>query len=96
MNQTDPANFLKPYQKSQELLLWGATEAKRKFYKHHSLFNLKKGNLKPFLGFSWLPDGSREEIEEWRSKSINRYWKYITVVTELDSAVVCKYLEVEL
>ena len=50
-----------------------ATEARRKFCKHHSLINLKKGNLKPFLGFSWLPDGSREEIEEWRSKSNNRY-----------------------
>ena len=73
MIQTNPANFLKTYQKSLENTLWGATETKRKYYQHHSLFNLKKGRLKPILGISWLPDGSREEMEEWRSKSNNRY-----------------------
>ena len=31
---------------------------------------LKKGNLEPYLGYSWLQDGNREEIEEWRSKYI--------------------------
>ena len=45
-----------------------ATEEKRKFFKANSLFNLKKGNLKPYLGYSWLPDGNREEIENWREK----------------------------
>ena len=68
MIQTIPAKYLKPYRKSPENMLSSATEAKRKFYKHNSLFNLKKGNLKPYLGYSWLPDGNREEIEEWRSK----------------------------
>ena len=60
MIQTDPAIFLKPYQKSQELLLWGATEAKRKFYKYHSLFNLKKGNLNHF----WVFPGYPTEVEK--------------------------------
>ena len=68
MIQTIPAKYLKPYRKSLENMLSSATEAKRKFYKHNSLFNFKKGNLKPYLGYSWLPDGNREETEEWRSK----------------------------
>ena len=68
MIQTIPAKYLKPYRKSLENMLSSGTEAKRKFYKHNRLFNLKKGNLKPYLGYSWLPDGNREEIEEWRSK----------------------------
>ena len=36
------------------------------FTKNHSLFNSKKGKLTPNLGYSWLPDGNREEIEQWR------------------------------
>ena len=51
MIQTIPAKYLKPYRKTLENLLAGATEAKRKFYRHKSLFNFKKGNLKPYLGF---------------------------------------------
>ena len=68
MIQAIPAKYLKPYRKFLENMLSNATEAKRKFYRHNSLFNLKKGNLKPYLGYSWLPDGNREEVEEWRSK----------------------------
>ena len=68
MIQTIPAKCLKPYQKSLENMLSNATEAKRKFYRHNSLFSLKEGNLKPYLGYAWLPDGNREEIEEWCSK----------------------------
>ena len=69
MIQTIPVKYLKPYRKSPENMLSGATEAKRKIYKHHSLFSFKKGNLKPYLGYSWLPDGNREKIEERRSKN---------------------------
>ena len=68
MIQTIPAKYLKPYRKSLEKMLSSATEAKQKFYKHNSLFTFKKGNLKPYRGYSWLPHGNREEIEEWRSK----------------------------
>ena len=68
MIQTIPAKYSKPYRKSVENMLSSATEAKRKFYKHNSLFNLKKGNLKSYLGYSWLPDRNREQIEDWRSK----------------------------
>ena len=68
MIQSIPAKYLKSYRKSLENILSGATEAERKFYTHNSLFKLKKGNLKPYLGCSWLPDGNREKIEEWRSK----------------------------
>ena len=39
MIQTIPAKYLKPYRKSLENMLAGATEAKRKFYKHNSLLN---------------------------------------------------------
>ena len=60
MVRTIPAKDLKPYRKSLENLLAGATEAKRNFYKHNSLFNFKKGNLKPYLRYSWLPDGNRD------------------------------------
>ena len=49
-------------------MLSGATKTKGKFYKHHSLFSLKKGTLKPNWAYSWLPDGKWEEIEEWSSK----------------------------
>ena len=69
MIQTIPAKYLKPYRNSLENMLAGATEAKRKSYNYKSLFTFKKGNLKPYLGYSWLPDGNREEIEEWCSKS---------------------------
>ena len=68
MIQTIPAKYLKPYRKSLENMLAGATEAKRKIYKQNSLLNFKKRNFKPYLGYAWLPDGNREEIEEWRSK----------------------------
>ena len=67
MVQIIPAKNLKPYRKSLENMPSRATEAKRKFYKQHSRFNWKKGNLKPYLGYSWPPDGNQEEIEEWRS-----------------------------
>ena len=50
MIQTIPAKYLKPYQKSLEIMLSLATGAKRKFYRHQSLFNIKKGNLKPYHG----------------------------------------------
>ena len=49
MIQTIAANFLKPYRKSLENMLAGATEAKRKFYKH-SLFNVKKRKLIAIFG----------------------------------------------
>ena len=60
------AEKLKPYRKSLEESPSGANEAKRKLYKNQSLFNSTKGKFKPNLGYSWLPDGNREEIEEWR------------------------------
>ena len=44
MIQTIPAKYLKPYRKSPKNMLSSATEAKRKFYKHISLFHFKKGN----------------------------------------------------
>ena len=68
MIQTIQAKYLKPNRKSLENMLSGATEEKRKIYRHHSLFNFKKGKFKPHLGFSCLPDGKREKMEEWRSK----------------------------
>ena len=39
MFQTIPAKNLKPYRKSLGNMMAGATEAKRKFYKHNNLFN---------------------------------------------------------
>ena len=59
-----PAKCLKPYQKSLKKLLSGATQAKQKIYEHHSLFKLTKSNLKPYLGYTWLPDRNREDMEE--------------------------------
>ena len=67
MMQMIPAKYINPYRKSLEEMISDATEAKRRFFKTNSLFNLNKGNLKPYLGYPWLPDGDREVIDTWRS-----------------------------
>ena len=75
MLQTIPANYLKPYRNSLENMLSGATEAKRKVYNHHSLFNLKKKKFKAMFGLilATRRQSRRDRSMALKIQSINRY-----------------------